>query len=236
MKIISSSTIYLLLCFTLTIGCTNNESASQITTVDDQSANVAMDEKSNESSNAQNSSSLDICKCLTEPGNSQWAIDNRDACNSAISKELGVANWEKVNFSQEPELNRKWDQLIRSCTGTSKVETGIESVDKNNVLIPEIGSSYGYIWESVNYEAQLYTTLAFDGLVFRSTAFAMNGETDSGNFTKIIDISGSWTAIDSQSAEGEIKGNNVRVSWSFTSDYTSLTNNKGVVFKRVRVK
>jgi hypothetical protein len=236
MKILSSSTIYLLLCFTLTIGCTNNESVSQITTVDDQSANVAMDEKSNESSNAQSSFPPDICRCLTEPGNSQWAIDNRDACNAAISKELGVDNWEKVNFSKDPELNRKWDQLIQSCTGTAKVETGVEAVDKNNELIPAIGSSYGYIWESVNYEAQLYTTLAFDGLVFRSTAFAMNGETDSGNFTKIIDISGSWTAIDSQSAEGVIRGNNVRVSWNFSSDYSTLTNNKGVVFKRVKVK
>ena len=133
-------------------------------------------------------------------------------------------------------MNRKWDQLIRSCTGSSKVETGVEAVDKNSDLIPNIGSSYGYIWESLNNEAQLYTTLAFDGLSFRSTAFAMNGETDSGNFTKIIDISGSWTAIDSQSAEGVIKGNNVRVSWSFNSDYSSLTNNKGVVFKRVKVK
>jgi len=226
----------MLLCIALTIGCANIESAIETISAGDKSATVPKDEKSNESSNAQNSSALDICKCLTEPGNSQWAIDNRDACNAAISKELGVANWEKVNFSQEPELNKKWDQLIQSCTGSAKAETGVEAVDKNNELIPEIGSSYGYIWESLNYEAQLYTTLAFDGLVFRSTAFAMNGETDSGNFTKIIDISGSWTAIDTQSAEGVIKGNNVRVSWSFSSDYTSLTNNKGVVFKRVKVK
>jgi hypothetical protein len=201
-----------------------------------QSKAIQNEEKTLQNDYSENTTNIDICRCLTDPGNSKWAIDNKDACNAMISKELGVDNWEKVNFSKDPALNRKWDQLISSCTGSAKVETGIEAVDKNNELIPAIGSSYGYIWESVNYEAQLYTTLAFDGLVFRSSAFAMNGETDSGNFTKLIDISGSWAAIDSQNAEGVIKGNNIRVSWSFSSDYTSLTNNKGVVFKRVKVK
>jgi hypothetical protein len=181
-------------------------------------------------------SSVDLCKCLTEPGNSEWAIENRDACNNLINLELGVANWEKVNFSKEPELNRKWDELVERCSGSSLVETGVEQVDKNNELVPEIGTAYGYIWEYLDTEAQIYTTLAFDGLIFRSIAYAMNGETNSGNFTKIIEISGSWTAVDAQTAEGVIKSNNVPVSWMFSSDYTSLTNNKGVVFQRVQVK
>lgn len=154
---------------------------------------------------------IDLCRCLTEPGNSQWAVENRDACNSAISKELGVENWEKVNFSREPELNKKWDALAEMCTGSTKVKTVVEVVDKNNEMVPEIGTSYGYIWESLNEAAQIYTTLAFDGLVFRSTAHAMNGQTDSENFTKIIDILGSWLAIDAQSAEGIIKANGVKV-------------------------
>ena len=179
---------------------------------------------------------VDLCRCLTEPGNSQWAIDNRDACNAAINKELGVENWEKVNFSREPELNKKWDALAEMCTGSAKVKTGVEAIDKNNELVPEIGTSYGYIWESLNEAAQLYTTLAFDGLVFRSTAYAMNGQTDSENFSKIIDISGKWTAIDAESAEGVIKANGVKVGWTFSSDYTTLTNNKGVEFTRVKVK
>jgi len=179
---------------------------------------------------------IDLCRCLTEPGNSQWAIDNRDACNAAINKELGVENWEKVNFSREPELNKKWDALAQMCTGSSKVKTGVEAVDKNNELVPEIGTSYGYTWESVNEAAQLYTTLAFDGLVFRSTAYAMNGQTDSENFSKIFEISGSWTAIDAESAEGVIKANGVKVGWAFSSDYSTLINNKGVEFKRVKVK
>jgi hypothetical protein len=133
-------------------------------------------------------------------------------------------------------LNKKWDALAEMCTVNAKVKTGVEAIDKNNELVPEIGTSYGNIWESLNNEAQIYTTLAFDGLVFRSTAYAMNGETDSENFTKIIDISGNWTAIDAQIAEGVIKANGVKVGWSFSSDYSSLTNNKGVVFQRVKVK
>lgn len=179
---------------------------------------------------------IDLCRCLTEPGNSSWAKTNRVACNTAISKDLGVANWEKVNFSKEPELNRKWDALVKRCTGSTNVKTGVEAVDKNNELVPKIGTSYGYIWESLNEAAQLYTTLAFDGLVFRSTAYAMNGQTNSANFTKIVDISGKWTAIDAQRAEGVIKANGVKVGWRFSSDYKTLTNSKGVEFTRVKVK
>jgi hypothetical protein len=141
---------------------------------------------------------------------------------------LGVENWEKVNFSKNPELNRKWDELAEKCTGSTTVETGIEVIDANNKLIPEIGTSYGYIWESVNQESQLYTTLAFDGLVFRTAAYAMNGQTDSGNFTKILDMNGKWTAIDALNAEGTYSQNTSSISWQFNEDYTKLTNNKGL--------
>jgi hypothetical protein len=228
--IVSSLFIY------FSIGC-GNEQASSSSVVDDNQLTEEYDNKDVQlSTSPSQPSSIDLCRCLTEPGNSEWAVANHDECNTAISKELGVADWEKVNFSKEPELNRKWDALAEMCTGSSKVKTGVQTVDTNNELVPEIGTSYGYIWESLNNEAQIYTTLAFDGLVFRSTAYAMNGETDSENFTKIIDISGNWTAIDAQSAEGVIKANGVKVGWSFSSDYTSLTNNKGVEFQRVKVK
>lgn len=180
--------------------------------------------------------SIDVCRCLTEPGNSDWAISNKDACRDAISKEIGVDNWEEVNFSQNPDLNRKFDALTKRCTGSTEVKTGVEEIDKNNLLVKEIGTSYGYIWESLNIDAQLYTTLSFDGLKFRTIAYAMNGQTNSDDFSKIIELSGDWSAIDEKNAEGIYRENNVTVSWYFNDDYTSLTNNKGVVFTRVRVK
>jgi hypothetical protein len=232
--------LFTLLFLFILMGCGSGTDSSVATTPVETSttmpAETADESASPQQEKEQVSGPVDLCRCLTEPGNSQWAIDNSDACNAAISKELGVENWEKVNFSKEPELNKKWDALAKMCTGSSKVKTGVEGVDKNNELVPEIGTSYGYIWESLNNEAQVYTTLAFDGLVFRSTAYAMNGETDSENFTKIIDISGNWTAVDASSAEGVIKANGVKVGWSFSIDYTTLTNNKGVIFKRVKVK
>ena len=195
---------------------------------------------SNANNEDQNNQALaaapDICRCLTEPGNTDWAVENRDACRDTISKELGVENWETVNFSKEPALNEKWDQLQEKCTGSTEVKTGIESIDKNSNLTREIGTAYGYIWEALNPEADIYTTLAFDGLIFRSTAYTMNGETNSENFTKMIDLSGKWTAIDALTAEGVIEQNNVPVSWTFSEDYSTLTNSKGVVFKRVKVK
>ena len=188
------------------------------------------------SNKSENNTSVDLCACLTEPGNSEWSTENMDACRDAISEEIGVQNWEKINFSKNPELNRKWDLLVEKCTGSKTVETGIKEIDKNNKLIDEIGTSYGFIWEYMDTETDLYTTLAFDGLIFRQSAYLMNGKNNSEDFSKIIDISGKWSAADSKNAVGVIEGNNISVNWIFSDDYSSLTNNKGVVFNRVKVK
>ena len=36
---------------------------------------------------------IDICRCLTEPGNSEWAISNRTKCDKEINNRLGVNRW-----------------------------------------------------------------------------------------------------------------------------------------------
>ena len=59
--------------------------------------------------------SIDVCRCLTEPGNSKYMQENGDACREAISKEIGVDNWEKVNFSKNAELSARFDALERKC-------------------------------------------------------------------------------------------------------------------------
>ena len=177
---------------------------------------------------------VDVCRCLTEPGNTEWNIKNSDACRYAISKEIGVDNWEKINMSQNPDISRKFDALAERCTGSNN--SGIEVIDQNNNLIPNIGTSSGYIWESINTDAQIYTTLAFDGLIFRTSAYSMNGKTNSEDFSKIIDLSGTWNAVDDKNAKGIISTNNVAVNWVFSEDFSFLTNNKGVVFKRIKVK
>ncbi len=64
----------------------------------------------------------------------------------------------------------------------------------------------------------------------------MNGKTNSKDFTKIIDIVGKWSAVDSKNAEGVIEPNNVSVNSVFSDYYSKLTNDYGVVFDRVKVK
>jgi hypothetical protein len=177
---------------------------------------------------------VDVCRCLTEPGNSEWNQKNSNACRDAISKEIGVDNWEKINMSQNPGVSAKFDVLVKKCS--PKNEIGKEVSDQNKKLITNIGTTSGFIWESINIESQIYTTLAFDDLIFRSTAYSMNGKTNSNDFSKLIDLSGSWNSVDSYNAKGIISLNNVSVGWTFSSDFLSATNNKGVVFKRVKVK
>ena len=191
------------------------------------------------------SKAVDVCRCLTEPGNSEWNKENQEACRDAISNEIGVENWEKVNMSENPIVSAKFDALAKKCTGTDSsteknkdvIENNEAVADSNNsFLIPNIGTSNGYIWESINVEAQVYATLAFDDGIFRNTTYLMNGKTNSEDFTKMLDLNGTWNTIDANKANGVIELNNKEVSWIFSEDYSTLTNNKGVIYKRVKVE
>jgi hypothetical protein len=61
------------------------------------------------------SKNVDICKCLTDASNSKYMQENNDACRDAISKEIGVDNWEQVNMSQNPDVSAKFDALAKRC-------------------------------------------------------------------------------------------------------------------------
>ena len=61
------------------------------------------------------SKTVDVCRCLTEPGNSEWNKENQEACRDAISNEIGVENWEKVNMSENPLVSAKFDALAKRC-------------------------------------------------------------------------------------------------------------------------
>ena len=58
---------------------------------------------------------IDLCRCITEPGNSYWAKINREDCDKAISSKIGVPNWKSVNFSQNSSLSIKWDSMVDDC-------------------------------------------------------------------------------------------------------------------------
>ena len=60
---------------------------------------------------------VDICRCLTEAGDSPYMRENGKACDNAISSTLNVPNWRTVNFSQNPYLNAKFEELARGCVG-----------------------------------------------------------------------------------------------------------------------
>jgi hypothetical protein len=58
---------------------------------------------------------VDVCRCLTEPGNSEYMTTNEDACRDAISTEIGVENWEAVNMSQDLAASSRFDALAKRC-------------------------------------------------------------------------------------------------------------------------
>jgi hypothetical protein len=189
-----------------------------------------------ESNNMNPDADIDICRCLTEPGDSDWVQQFAIPCRNVISREIGVDNWEQVNFSTRPDLNRKFDELEKRCKGSSSIETGIDMIDQNTELIPLISTSYGYAWESIQPDAQVYTLLTFDGLVFHIIAYLMNGSTNPQDFTKVLELSGKWKGIDSTTAEGVFQDMNDIVQWKFNEDFSSLVKNKGAEFTRVSIE
>ena len=68
-----------------------------------------------DSSKKEDSLSLDVCRCLSEPGNTDWSKDNRDGCRDKISAKLGVKNWEKVSMGDNPEISDRFYELGKSC-------------------------------------------------------------------------------------------------------------------------
>mgnify|MGYP001252871716 CR=1 FL=1 len=61
------------------------------------------------------SNEVNICRCLNEPGNTEWSRKNKKECNEVISNKIGVSNWMSVNFSQSPTLSAKWDDMVNDC-------------------------------------------------------------------------------------------------------------------------
>ena len=72
---------------------------------------------------------VNLCRCLTEPGNTHWAKENIEDCDKAISNKIGVADWKAVNFSQNPSLSAKWDKMVDDC-----VNNQLENDSKNTSL------------------------------------------------------------------------------------------------------
>ena len=80
-------------------------------------------------------SEVNICRCLNEPGNTEWSTKNKEECNEVISNKIGVSNWMSVNFSQSPSLSTKWDEMVNECVDNQlendSKETSLQEISFN---------------------------------------------------------------------------------------------------------
>ena len=63
----------------------------------------------------------------------------------------------------------------------------------------------------------------------------MDGKTNSEDFRKVVDLSGKWNAINHKSVMGVYDKNNISLKFIFSDDYSTLKNEKGVVYKRINL-
>jgi hypothetical protein len=64
---------------------------------------------------ASKSLTFEFCKCLFSKGNSPFMKVYEAKCDREISKKLGVPQWTAVNMSQNPVVDRKFDQIVAAC-------------------------------------------------------------------------------------------------------------------------
>jgi len=104
-------------------------------------------------------------------------------------------------------------------------------------LASEITTSNEVIYESMNVEADMYGILSFYAdRTFKVQMWKMNGATDSDDFTSLIVLTGTWEASTDHSVKGIYDANDVEINWTFSDDYSTVTNDKGAEFKRFRKK
>jgi len=84
---------------------------------------------------------VDVCKCLTEAGDSNYMVKNGEECDKAISREIGVNDWRKINFKYNKEKSKQFDDLVYRCTGKrpeaeiSGTYTGADNVGMESTIV-----------------------------------------------------------------------------------------------------
>lgn len=101
-------------------------------------------------------------------------------------------------------------------------------------ILSEISTSSSYVWENIDYQESMYFNLAFrENGTFDLTTYIMQGGLD--NLSPMMTLSGNWEmSADGRYAKGRVSMTDTDISWRFKEDFTSLVNNQGMEFTRVR--
>tara|TARA_Y100001968_G_C19174442_1_gene627293 strand:- start:34 stop:696 length:663 start_codon:yes stop_codon:yes gene_type:complete len=125
------------------VACNGDSKASGNKTENTEiSGNIKNDTNKKTENTAEKVESVDICRCLSEPGNTDWAKETRYICRDAISAKLGVENWEEVSL--DPDVSEGFDKLVEDC-GLG-IDEDFEEVleDIENTLNERVDGVYKY--------------------------------------------------------------------------------------------
>ena len=168
--------------------------------------------------------------------------------NDHIKETAKLVKGQKITIKGKCEGLSVGAVMINGCsivTGTTNNNYASEEVtvaeevppaeESTSTLNSSICSEYGYVWESVNYDADIYTVISFNDNEFKMAAYTMNGNTNPKEFTRQFDFNGTWETIDNNTIEGTFSDNGKKVRWVFNDDFSSLENNNGVVFNKTTI-
>ena len=83
-----------------------------------ESPKSSADKSAKTTSTQSSGGAVDVCRCMSEPGNSAFSKANEKACDKAISKKLEVPDWQKANLN-DAAFNKKWKNLEKECGSTT---------------------------------------------------------------------------------------------------------------------
>jgi hypothetical protein len=101
---------------------------------------------------------------------------------------------------------------------------------RKDAILGEIGRGAGYIYESRDDVASVYSTLAFDAESFQIAVYMM---ADGGELTPVMELDGTWEVLDNGDLRGRYKESDGEITWKLSGDRTNLTNDMGVRFTRI---
>lgn len=131
--------------------------------------------------------------------------------------------------------NNNYSMVEATATEEVNPTEELPAVESTSPLNSSICSEYGYVWESVNYDADIYTVISFNNNDFKMAAYTMNGNTNPRDFTRQFDFNGTWETIYYNTIEGTFSDNGKKVRWIFNDDFTSLENDNGVIFNKTTI-
>lgn len=152
----------------------------------------------------------------------QWTEENSSTCNALLNQALKTDNWYKTAFYEGNNLNPNWAILRNLCSP-------IDSVNEN-CINRQISIATGTLWSFIDTENLQFSILIFKPPLFEIKTYFYNDSNNQFAAHSSLSLAGTCLNFGDNRIMG-LSGNIIKF-WTLSKDGTSLTDEKGLVYKK----